>query len=243
MKPPENAAADPGYWIARWSEGRTGFHRASVQPWLVEHAAKLAPKGDERVLVPLCGKSVDLVWLESRGHRVSASTSRRRAFQEFSPSSSAARPPSAPSRPSRSTPPGDRALVWRRLRPRSGNATGRSPAIFDRAALIAFPMRAAPSTRASSSSCWRRAGGCWWRWSTTVQGRSALLGDARRDRAALRRRVLRRTARREVAARRGTGLARARRRPTGRDAHAAAAPLNGRPRPTPFTSGRASSGT
>jgi thiopurine S-methyltransferase len=58
------------YWARRWAEGRTGFHMAQVQPWLVDHAARLAPAGDECVLVPLCGKSVDMVWLERRGGSV-----------------------------------------------------------------------------------------------------------------------------------------------------------------------------
>ena len=63
-------AVDAADWIARWEEGRIGFHRDTVQPWLVEHAARLAPRGDECVLVPLCGKSVDMPWLEQRGHSV-----------------------------------------------------------------------------------------------------------------------------------------------------------------------------
>jgi len=83
VTPAEPSASDPDYWIARWSEGRTGFHRASPQTWLVEHLEQLAPKGDERVLVPLCGKSVDLVYLESRGHSVVGVDVAAKAFEEF----------------------------------------------------------------------------------------------------------------------------------------------------------------
>jgi thiopurine S-methyltransferase len=138
VKPPENAAADPGYWIARWSEGKTGFHRASVQPWLVEHVAKLAPKGDERVLVPLCGKSVDLVFLESRGHSVVGVDVAAQAFQEFL----------AEQRRSatvRAEPPftihatGSIELWCGDFFALDPARHGTFPAIFDRAALIAFP--------------------------------------------------------------------------------------------------------
>jgi thiopurine S-methyltransferase len=63
-------AGSPAFWLERWETDRTAFHRAEPDPWLVAHAARLAPRGDECVLVPLCGKTVDLSWLERRGHSV-----------------------------------------------------------------------------------------------------------------------------------------------------------------------------
>jgi len=74
---------DPAYWIERWAGGRIGFHRTTVQPWLVEHAGRVAPLGGECFLVPLCGKSVDLAWLERRGHPVVGVDVAERALQEF----------------------------------------------------------------------------------------------------------------------------------------------------------------
>lgn len=57
------------YWLERWQAGHIGFHRTEANPRLVanhQHAL-----GDTvRVLVPLCGKSVDLEWLVVRGHDV-----------------------------------------------------------------------------------------------------------------------------------------------------------------------------
>jgi thiopurine S-methyltransferase len=70
-------------WVRRWSEGRIGFHRPTVQSWLVEHAARLLPRGDECVFVPLCGKSVDLVWLEQRGHPVVGVEVAEQACRDF----------------------------------------------------------------------------------------------------------------------------------------------------------------
>ena len=58
----------PEYWTERWREGRTGFHRADVNPRLVQHQAVL--NDSIRVLVPLCGKSVDLEWLAVHGFEV-----------------------------------------------------------------------------------------------------------------------------------------------------------------------------
>ena len=49
---------------------RLGFHQAEVTPLLQAHwDAVGAPEGCT-VFVPLAGKSIDMVWLASRGHRV-----------------------------------------------------------------------------------------------------------------------------------------------------------------------------
>lgn len=52
-------------WRERWREGRIGFHEGHVNRWLAEYGARLTG----RVLVPLCGKTEDLVWL-ARDHEV-----------------------------------------------------------------------------------------------------------------------------------------------------------------------------
>lgn len=59
----------PDFWHDRWSSGQIGFHLPAENPRLVAHWAKIAKPG-ARVLVPLCGKSVDLAWLADRGHEV-----------------------------------------------------------------------------------------------------------------------------------------------------------------------------
>lgn len=61
---------DADFWLARWRDGRTHFHQDHVMPELPAHwpALDLAP--GTRVLVPLCGKSRDMLWLAERGHAV-----------------------------------------------------------------------------------------------------------------------------------------------------------------------------
>lgn len=58
---------EPEYWRQRWAEGRIGFHRDEVNPRLRATLPELALEPGARVFVPLCGKSVDLAWLASRG--------------------------------------------------------------------------------------------------------------------------------------------------------------------------------
>ena len=60
---------DASFWQARWREGRIGFHEAEPNRHLVAHEAEL-PLRDARVLVPLCGKSVDLTYLAKRAQSV-----------------------------------------------------------------------------------------------------------------------------------------------------------------------------
>jgi thiopurine S-methyltransferase len=53
-------------WLERWETGQTGWHEPSGNRNLQAHWT-LAGR---RVLVPLCGKTPDLLWLESRGNEV-----------------------------------------------------------------------------------------------------------------------------------------------------------------------------
>ena len=60
----------PEFWHERWSSNRIGFHRDAPLPLLATHWPALGLAADARVFVPLCGKSLDMVWLAERGHRV-----------------------------------------------------------------------------------------------------------------------------------------------------------------------------
>lgn len=58
------------FWLDRWQSNRIGFHRDTPLPLLVRHWQALALAAGSRVFVPLCGKSLDMVWLAEQGHRV-----------------------------------------------------------------------------------------------------------------------------------------------------------------------------
>lgn len=61
---------DPSFWHERWVDGRIGFHRPDTNPQLAAWWPSLGLTPGARVLVPLCGKSLDLAWLASQGHDV-----------------------------------------------------------------------------------------------------------------------------------------------------------------------------
>ena len=51
-------------WLERWEEGRIGWHEPDGNASLKMHWPDLPE--NSRVLVPLCGKSYDLIWLANR---------------------------------------------------------------------------------------------------------------------------------------------------------------------------------
>ncbi len=61
---------DPEFWHSKWASNQIGFHLDDVNPLLTEHWHKTEPKREEKVFVPLCGKSEDLVWLASKHDEV-----------------------------------------------------------------------------------------------------------------------------------------------------------------------------
>ncbi|XP_037072003.1 probable thiopurine S-methyltransferase [Pollicipes pollicipes] len=71
-------------WHAQWSEGRIDFHLPAVCPDLERWYRRLVPDEQPRtVLVPLCGKSVDMVWLYQKGHTVIGIEGIEKAIVDF----------------------------------------------------------------------------------------------------------------------------------------------------------------
>lgn len=58
------------FWHQRWREGKIGFHLNETNPNLAEWYSRLGIHPGQRVFVPLCGKSLDLLWLERQGVEV-----------------------------------------------------------------------------------------------------------------------------------------------------------------------------
>ncbi|TXK62142.1 thiopurine S-methyltransferase [Alkalisalibacterium limincola] len=71
------------FWHARWAEGRTGWHLEEVNRLLLKHWPSLALPAEAPVLVPLCGKSLDMAWLAAEGHPVLGVELSLEACREF----------------------------------------------------------------------------------------------------------------------------------------------------------------
>jgi len=61
---------DNPLWLQFWQDERVDFHQAEVNPLLARFWANLALEYGSGVFVPLCGKSLDMLWLVQQGHAV-----------------------------------------------------------------------------------------------------------------------------------------------------------------------------
>ncbi len=71
-------------WDARWRDGKIGFHQPDVTDLLAQYHQQVwgrEPLG--RVLVPLCGKSLDMVFLADRADAVVGVEYVEQAVKEF----------------------------------------------------------------------------------------------------------------------------------------------------------------
>ncbi len=59
------------FWLDSWHEGgfKTSFHRPDVHPYILKHLTPAVLRG-KRILVPLCGKSVDMVYFHQHADHV-----------------------------------------------------------------------------------------------------------------------------------------------------------------------------
>lgn len=58
------------YWHQKWQTKEIGFNQSQPNKLLQRYFASLKLKPQSRVFVPLCGKSVDMLWLASQGYQV-----------------------------------------------------------------------------------------------------------------------------------------------------------------------------
>lgn len=58
---------DPEFWHNRWQQNQIGFHRGETNPQLERFWSDLAISPPGCVFVPLCGKSLDMLWLAAQG--------------------------------------------------------------------------------------------------------------------------------------------------------------------------------
>ncbi|MBO1927929.1 thiopurine S-methyltransferase [Thiomicrorhabdus sp. 6S2-11] len=71
------------FWHDMWASGVVGFHQQEINRFLRDFWPKLELEGQGRVLVPLCGKSLDMLWLRKLGHEVLGIELSQKALDEF----------------------------------------------------------------------------------------------------------------------------------------------------------------
>lgn len=71
------------FWIDRWQTRQIGWHQSAVHPFLERQWPRLGVPSAGRVYVPLCGKSLDMVWLANRGLRIVGTEVAAAGISEF----------------------------------------------------------------------------------------------------------------------------------------------------------------
>ena len=73
----------PEFWHDRWDRNQIGFHLSEANPYLRRLWPSLQLAQGTRVLVPLCGKSLDLSWLAAQGFEVLGVELTQTAVEQF----------------------------------------------------------------------------------------------------------------------------------------------------------------
>jgi thiopurine S-methyltransferase len=129
---------DPSFWHQRWEKNEIAFHESQANPVLVSHFNELSLAKGSRVFVPLCGKTLDISWLLSNGYRVAGAELSQIAIEQLfmelglQPEISRVGEVEHWSDKNLDICVGDIFAVSRKM-------LGPVDAIYDRAALVAFP--------------------------------------------------------------------------------------------------------
>ncbi len=71
------------FWLDVWDNNDIGFDQKAVNPLLENHIKALNLAAGDSVFVPLCGKSVDMVWLLKQGYKVVGVELSQAAIEQF----------------------------------------------------------------------------------------------------------------------------------------------------------------
>lgn len=58
------------FWLNVWENGQINFHNSKTNPFLMKFWPRLGLNAGDPAFVPLCGKSIDMVWLAEQMHPV-----------------------------------------------------------------------------------------------------------------------------------------------------------------------------
>ena len=130
----------PEFWHKKWAANQIGFHLPQVNPHLKRFWPALSLEEGARVLVPLCGKSLDLLWLAHQGHEVLGIELSEKAIEEFF-SEHGFDPAVSEQGPFKVYRAGSIELWCGNFFELTAGDTADCSALYDRAALIALPPK------------------------------------------------------------------------------------------------------
>ena len=128
---------DNRLWLQFWKDRRTDFHQTAVNKLLIRFWPSVNPPPGGLVFVPLCGKSLDMLWLAKQGYRVIGVELSPIAAKAFSRKPLTGGPP--PSRQIQLWQHGDISILCGDFFALLEADLGKIDMVYDRAALTALP--------------------------------------------------------------------------------------------------------
>ena len=74
---------DAQFWHQRWKNNEIGFHEGKPNALLVKYVHELSLLKARRLFLPLCGKTLDIGWLLSKGYRVAGAELSQLAIEQL----------------------------------------------------------------------------------------------------------------------------------------------------------------
>lgn len=71
------------FWHKIWEDEKIGFHNQEANRFLVQHFSALNLKEKSKIFVPLCGKTLDILWLLQKGYKVVGIELSQKAVEEL----------------------------------------------------------------------------------------------------------------------------------------------------------------
>ncbi|WMX14983.1 MULTISPECIES: thiopurine S-methyltransferase [unclassified Aureispira] len=124
------------FWIDSWNEGgfKTSFHRKDIHPYILEYLTPEKIEG-KRILVPLCGKSIDLVYFSQYAkHVIGVELAEKAIYQFFEEQGLAFEKQGNRFESNQLT------IINADFFSLSTEAVGEIDLVYDRAALVALPL-------------------------------------------------------------------------------------------------------
>jgi thiopurine S-methyltransferase len=132
------------FWLERWQEGQIGFHQDRINSYLTRHFSRTGVQQGGTVLVTLCGKSLDMVWLHEQGFHVVGVELSPLAVEAFF-SENRLQPEITSSGKFQRYHADDITLLCGDFFDLTAADIGEIAAVYDRASLIALPPEMRPS--------------------------------------------------------------------------------------------------
>jgi thiopurine S-methyltransferase len=129
---------DTAFWQQKWENNDIAFHQSAANPLLVNYFKALSLTKGSRVFLPLCGKTLDILWLLANGYRVVGAELSKIAIGQLFSTLGVTPEISALGKLERYSAENIDIFVGD-IFDLSGELLGVADAIYDRAALVALP--------------------------------------------------------------------------------------------------------